>query len=269
MDFTPALTVLVLLGVLLLLWMPVALGLLWLKGWRWGQPLALTFPEKLQGVLSLYLLIPPVLWGFAEHQPPRLPAYGLDLGLMGLTLFFQGLVLGLGSLGVLFWGERSLGWVDWPTLRLQPNSVLLALGVGIGVAGIEEVLFRGFMLQTLMPYGLPLAALFSSLIFALLHLVWEPVDQWRRASWSLPGLAVMGLVLVWATVLHNGEVNLAWGLHAGWVWTITVLDTSQAVVYSGRVPAWVTGLDGKPLAGIMGLLCLLGSGAALGFLYGR
>ncbi|WP_396033537.1 type II CAAX prenyl endopeptidase Rce1 family protein, partial [Candidatus Cyanaurora vandensis] len=99
-------------------------------------------------------------------------------------------------------------------------------------------------------YGLGAAAVGTSVIFALLHLVWAPS---RETGWQLPGLTGMGLVLIWAVVVAGGSLNLAWGLHAGWVWGMTVLDTTGAISYSGRVPTWVTGLAGKPLAGLLGL----------------
>jgi hypothetical protein len=38
------------------------------------------------------------------------------------------------------------------------------------------------------------------------------------------------------------------------------------ISYTGKGPTWMTGLGKKPLAGLAGLICLLGIGALLLFL---
>jgi hypothetical protein len=43
------------------------------------------------------------------------------------------------------------------------------------------------------------------------------------------------------------------GLHAGLVGGYYIVNVGQLMQYSGQVPEWVTGIDGNPLAGLMGL----------------
>jgi threonine/homoserine efflux transporter RhtA len=72
------------------------------------------------------------------------------------------------------------------------------------------------------------------------------------------GLVLLGLALVWAKQSRHGRLGLAIGLHAGLVWGNYIINAGQLVQYSGQVPAWVTGIDKNPLAGMMGLLFLSG-----------
>ena len=46
------------------------------------------------------------------------------------------------------------------------------------------------------------------------------------------------------------------GLHAGLVWGYYIINVGELVRYSGSVPDWVTGINGNPLAGAIGLLFL-------------
>jgi hypothetical protein len=67
----------------------------------------------------------------------------------------------------------------------------------------------------------------------------------------------MGMVLTLACLCDRGSLGLAIGLHAGWIWGITSVDTLGSVTASRKVPEWVTGLGGKPLAGLLGIVMLL------------
>jgi membrane protease YdiL (CAAX protease family) len=137
---------------------------------------------------------------------------------------------------------------------------LLGLAVGL----VEELVFRGF-LPLVLGFDLePLAAVaIANLLFALLHLVWDG----RATVPQLPGLLVMGLVLSGACWVAGGNLGLAWGLHAGWIMAIASLEILGALEPTGRVPAWITGLDGKPLAGALGLLLMLGTAIALAVIF--
>jgi uncharacterized protein len=227
-------------------WLPLAIGL----GWRPGK--AITLPEKLKLVVSLYLVIPPVLWGMAVWQGWNFGDYGLRLDLLTLL---AGWSLGVGGLGILFGSELALGWAVVKSTNIR-KDLLPILVLSLWIGAVEELLFRGFFVNVLSPYGIWEAALLGSVLFALLHLVWEPASDFGRALPQLPGLVLMGLVLIYARTLAGGNLNLAWGMHAGWVWVITLIDTHSLIAYTERVPTWVTGLDGKPLAGLLGWLFL-------------
>ncbi|WP_442921417.1 hypothetical protein [Microcoleus sp. PH2017_28_MFU_U_A] len=52
------------------------------------------------------------------------------------------------------------------------------------------------------------------------------------------------------------RLGLSIGIHAGLVWGYYIINVGELVRYSGSVPDWVTGINGNPLAGAIGLLFL-------------
>ncbi|NJN20901.1 MAG: LPXTG cell wall anchor domain-containing protein [Leptolyngbya sp. RL_3_1] len=52
------------------------------------------------------------------------------------------------------------------------------------------------------------------------------------------------------------------GLHGGLVWAYYQVTVGELITPTGLVPAWITGIQGNPLAGVMGA-GLLGGIAAL------
>ncbi|MBW4517118.1 MAG: CPBP family intramembrane metalloprotease [Timaviella obliquedivisa GSE-PSE-MK23-08B] len=259
-----ALQILAFFGVWLVLWLPIALPLA--IALKWHPPQPLTLSQKLPLLASLYLIAPLVLWGFAALAGASFAIYGLPWKLSVLRSLAQGVGGGILGLAILLGIERALGWVRWqtPTQSLA-KTLIPTLGLGIGVSLTEELIFRGFLLNQLQQEYLPwIAATIASLIFAVLHLVWEGKENIPQ----LPGLWLMGMVLVLARWVNGGELGLAWGLHAGWIWAIATIDTAELISPTGKGAAWLTGFGGKPLAGIMGILFLLGTGGALGLMGG-
>ncbi len=135
---------------------------------------------------------------------------------------------------------------------------MLLLGLWVGIT--EEVIFRGVLINELTPdYSYWLAGIISSVIFALLHLIWQP----KKTIPQLPGLWLMGMVLVLARWIIDGNLGLAWGLHAGWIWGLSSLQEANLISYTGKVPSQITGWLGDPIAGIVGIICLLATGVIL------
>ena len=202
-----------------------------------------TFP--LGATLWLYLSLLLLLgqWSGAMGDP----WYGLSwqqwrwLGL--------GLLTGGGGLLLLYGIQGWLGWLAWQqipwTAWLQTG--LYGLGLGLGVALVEELLFRGWLLtESGSGWG-------SAVIFALLHFIrpWEVI----LATWvQFFGLVLMGLILNRARDV--GSLNFPLGLHAGWVAVVSAVGMLDGVVWTGKVPPWVTGIGGNPLAGVIGLVGL-------------
>lgn len=242
------------------LWLPLVIPLARMLNWQLAYPLEMQ--HKLPLLASLYGVAPLILWGAAWVEGVPFSSYGLNWNIS--VLVSLGVGLGLGILGlVTLWSiQFCLGWTQWQlALGYQFRQVLpLTLGLGLGVSLIEELIFRGFLFnQFLQDYSVWVAAAIASLIFALLHLVWEG----RTTIPQLPGLWLMGMVLVLARSVDGGSLGLAWGLHAGWVWGIASLDSAPVLVNTSKAPTWVTGLGQKPLAGLLGTLLLLGTGAIL------
>lgn len=245
----------------LLLWLPLAIPLAIALKWRPPQPISPT--QKLPLLGSLYLLAPLLLWAITRLTNTSFADYGLPWrGETGRSLLL-GLAVGVAGIAILFGIQAALGWVQWQskgTWRDWGSTLLSTLALGLWVSVTEELIFRGFLLNELQQdYSLWLAGAIASLIFAVLHLVWEGKDNIPQ----LPGLWLMGMVLTLARWADGGSLGLAWGLHAGWIWAIATLDTLQVLHYTGRGSRWLVGFDNKPLAGLMGLLFLVGTGLAI------
>jgi uncharacterized protein len=241
----------------ILLWLPVAIPIAIKLQWIPFAPLAAA--QKLPLLAPLYLVAPIVLWGFLPF-PQNWSNYGLTW-LPDLALLW-GLGIASLSLGLVFGWEIWRGWVVWKTENIQKLLIyalpILLLALWIGVS--EEVIFRGFMqIELAGIYGFWLAGTIASLIFALLHLLWER----QQTSPQIPGLWLMGMVLTGAVGLDQQHLWLAIGLHAGWVWGLTCLDAAEMISYQESAPTWFVGKYQQPLAGISGILVLIVTGLVL------
>lgn len=242
------------------LWLPLAIPIAVLLKWRPSQPL--TPEQKLPLLAVLYLIAPLIVWGVTQVEGVSFSDYGLDGELTLLKSLGLGWGLGLTSLALIFAGEWIVGsiqwqWANWHRLATVGLPILI-LGLWIGI--VEELVFRGVLVNELQQdYSLWVAAAISSTLFALLHLIWERQDTLPQ----LPGLWLMGMVLVLARWVDNGSLGLAWGLHASWIWGLTCLQEAQLISYTGKCPTWITGLKENPLAGVAGILCLLAVGILL------
>lgn len=242
-------------------WLPIALPLARHYQWQIFAPLAPS--QKLPLLGSLYL-IAPLLWTgllFLEGKS------GADYGWQWDGHLWQslgtGMGIALGGLGVIYGLACGFGWY---ALREGGQSRIVSLllpllGLGLAIGGVEEFIFRGlFFSQLGEDYDIAIAASLSSAIFALLHLIWE-----RELTLpQLPGLWLMGMVLVGAKLWDGGSLGLAWGLHAGWILGLSLIDGADLLKLSGRAPQWVTGIGKQPLAGAMGWVCLLSTAFLIG-----
>lgn len=236
------------------------------RGWQPFKPLEIE--QKLPLLVPLYLLAPLIVWTISRHTNTNFSTYGLTWNLNLLDSLVVGFAIAVFSLIVLFGYQTQMGWISWQKVsRQQLLSVLLpTLLLAVWIGGTEELIFRGFVLTHLQAdFALWVAATISSAIFAILHLVWEQ----KETTPQLPGLWLMGMILVLARLIDCGNLGLAWGLHSGWVWGIASLDTAALIAYTGKSPEWVTGKNGKPLAGVVGILLLFVTGILLWFFVAR
>lgn len=241
-------------------WLPLAVPLAIAFNWRPPQPITTT--QKLPLLASLYLLAPLVLWGVATLQETSFAAYGLPWNASILVSLSVGLIAGVVSILALFALQWRLGWLKWCSPLAPDNKtgsplgyrLILTLLLGVWVSFTEELIFRGFLIDQLQhDYSGWVAGAIASAIFATLHLLWEGAEQVPQ----LPGLWLLGMVLVLALWADHNTIGLAWGLHAGWVWAIASFDTTQCLTPTHQNPTWLTGSTGKPLSGIIGILFLL------------
>ena len=147
-----------------------------------------------------------------DHLPSR--TLGISPEGKWLRLLLLGYAAGIVMIGLVMavlWASGSA------VIRLQSvgRESLLLLGGGalfMLLAGFwEEVLFRGYIFQTLLRGIGPLLTLFlTSILFALLHLV--------NPNWTLLSLTNIFLFGMFFGLLYlrSGSLWLPIGLHAGW-----------------------------------------------------
>lgn len=234
-----------------LAWLPIALPLARLIKYQLTSPL--TVKQKIIFLLSLYPLAPLIIWLIIRQQEISFADIGMTREIF-ISLGW-GMILGLITLTIVFLLESILGLVDWHWNNLQKllASATSILVLSLVISLIEEIVFRGFILSELnQDYPYWLGAIVSSLLFALLHLVWEQ----KNTLPQIPGLWLMGMVLVVARLANHGGLGIAWGLHTGWIWGLSCLDSSEILTYRNE-KSWITGINQQPLAGLAGIFCLL------------
>lgn len=251
------------------------------SGWR-----MLLFALAFAGALILLAVVsaglgrPPLL---ASHHTPTVLLLGLSLLALkverrplrelGMALngrFVLELGMGIGVGAALIGGAALLVWLaggfHW-TPNPKASGIHLARSVlgMMGVALVEELLFRGYLFQRLVEgVGLRIALALGAAGFALMH-------------WGNPGM--VGATKVWATVniaLAAVLLGLAWertrglalpiGIHFAWNWVQGPLFGFQVsgtgsggwlqVVFHGR-PDWLTGGAFGLEASLPGCLVLL------------
>jgi uncharacterized protein len=246
------------------LWMPFAVLIAFKLQWHPLKPV--TPQQKIPLLLSLYLVAPVVIWGVAKYNRTSLSAYGL---VFNQDFFLRSPLLGIGigisSIGLLIIGQQQQGWLSYSWHKIDSTTnpyvvTLMTLLIAILVGAVEESVFRGVVLNQLAQLCSPWrAAAIASMLFAVSHLLWDG----KAGLLQLPGLWLMGMTLCLSRWVDGGSLGLAWGLHTGWVWAITSLDSLNVLTYNPQTPQWLVGYDGKPLAGLSGLLSLLLVGIGL------
>ncbi|WP_017301054.1 CPBP family intramembrane glutamic endopeptidase [Nodosilinea nodulosa] len=245
----------------------------------------LTYPvapqHKLPLLLPLYLLVPVAVEVHRRLEMRRWSDYGILWNQSFWRLMAVGFGVAAGGVAALVALQLGLGWRCWQSPSPQgsadrpvnpdrsangdvvtpsPGVVLAAvLPLALFVGWIEELVFRGVLVNGLgqiWPVGL--MAIAVSLIFAASHLLWDG----PAGAPQLPGLALMGAVLLLARWAAGGSLGLAWGLHAGWVFAIAAIDALALLKPGKDGPVWLMGRPDQPLTGLLplALLALTGAG---------
>lgn len=237
---------------LLLLWLPFAAPIYLLV--RDANLVSIVTIVLLYGEFIFLLRI----WGKQVYkQPQLLRHYGLELTRKNGVELLRGLAIGLISVLVLFGLEGLLGWLVWQ----QPKVFLLRVVLegsltGLGIGFVEELLFRGWLLDELQRDYTPRVALWAdAIIYAALHFI-KPLEAIIHTLPQFPALVLLGLTQVWVKRWRRGRLGLPIGLHGGLVWGYYIINVGELTEYTGRVPDWVTGIDKNPLMGVMGWLLM-------------
>ncbi|WP_199194132.1 CPBP family intramembrane glutamic endopeptidase [Pleurocapsa sp. CCALA 161] len=242
-------------GALSILWLPVALPIYWLL--RADSNLATILTMALLFVELLFLW---QIWGrFVYGDRYIYRRYGLVRNRKNLQEFLQGLAIGFWLCLGLFITEALLGWIE----VIHPSASLIRIIIegllsAIGIALAEELLFRGWLLDELQRnYRQKTCIWITAIAYALAHFL-KPVEEIMRTAITFPALVLLGIALVLAKDKYGDYLGIAIGLHAGLVWGYYIVNVGQLIEYTNRVPVWVTGIDGNPIAGLMGLVFLSG-----------
>lgn len=260
-----------------------ALGIDLIRGACPALDEALDFP--FDRVMRRVVLIVSVLFLVAWRR--RLEIVSLaSVGLRGADgpapLFLRGWLAGAGALAamllVMAWRGARI-----PGLYFSGSGELLfevgkAFLTGVVVAIIEEIFFRGFVLQACLrtlPAAVSVVAM--SAFFAIVHFfnasdmpapaAFDPLLGFKALAYFfaplcspaevLPGFVGLFLfgLLLGASVLRTGSLYLAMGLHAGCVFGIKaeglLLNRAKGVA------PWFFG-DGRVVTGVFGWIVLLG-----------
>lgn len=192
------------------------------------------------------------------QQSEFFKSYGLAGGRKNAFYLFKGLSIGLLFTFGLFCLEGLLGWVNFQTPQVVlPRIILEGFFSALGIGFAEEFVFRGWLLDELeKDYSQKTSLWADASVFAVSHYL-KPLAEIIRSFPGFPALLLLGLTLIWAKRSSGGLLGLPIGLHAGLVWGYYILNVGKLVQYSDKVSPWITGVDGNPIAGLMGLLFLV------------
>jgi membrane protease YdiL (CAAX protease family) len=194
-----------------------------------------------------------------------------ELGLFISSTWGYDLILGIG-LGTLIVSVSTLlswlmGWYQFMGFSwdFRPPAILLPAFVMSFIAIIqspllEEVIFRGFIFQTLSDrWGLRPAIFISSLLFGIAHLT--SLDEF--AWWAgIISAFLAGLMFAQAYLVHK-SLWIPIGIHFGWIFSGRLLNdiggsSDKTLLLASKVegPAFIV----APSGGGAGLLELVGVG---------
>ncbi|ODS31869.1 MAG: hypothetical protein SCARUB_03014 [Candidatus Scalindua rubra] len=182
------------------------------------------------------------------------------------------------TLGILF-GAWMIH-IDYNSAGVVISNIVKYILIGCFIGFIEEVFFRGFLLQSFMEnMSLPIAVCACSLIYSILHFFRADVHvstgfqafvgfativqffkplflQFFKNLPSIIGLFLVGVVLSYAFI-KTKSLYLSIGLHSGWVFMMKA--DSLFLVRIREKLGWLFG-DSKLVTGILiwfFLLCVL------------
>jgi len=197
----------------------------------------------------------------------KLKELGLSFGKSGINDLILG--IGLGTLLVSFSTFLSwlFGWYqfagfswDFRTSSVLLPAIVLSFVATIQSPLVEEVIFRGFLFQTLTDrWGLRISIFLSSLLFGILHLTSLEDLVWWAAIIST---FLAGLMFVQAYLVRK-SLWIPIGIHFGWIFAGRLLnDTGGSLDNTLLLASKVEGphLLVPPSGGGAGLLELLGVG---------
>ena len=196
--------------------------------------------------LSLWLCITRI-----ERRSIR--SYGFTRGEAGRSGLWFGLLLGATALFLMLGVGLATGVCQ---IALSPDRVKLwrtllgFLPAALMVGVLEELVFRGYLLQHLLSWSPKAAVFLTSLLYALVHL---KTPEWTmHTSLELGGLFLLGTVLSFS-YLRTRQLYLAAGLHAVLAYGARV--NKLVIQFQDLSQSWLSGTS-RLVNGLVGWIAL-------------
>lgn len=174
-------------------------------------------------------------------------------------LFFGFVIGGIIPVFVLFifwaggWADVS---VEVSALPVILSGVILAVIRTALIAGSEELIFRGFFLQSMkLRYGFLSAAIGSAILWSPTHL-----PDMYSSGLPIPSILIgmmtfilWGIVLAMCVRIGENSLWLPFGLHFGYNLVFSIIGFFLATLVEG--PEWILGHPAwRPESGVIGLI---------------
>ncbi len=158
------------------------------------------------------------------YERRRLPDIGLHWNASSARSLLIGMGGGIAAGMVAVLLPAGAGLATWQPVAESNSSiggfVFLTAVLLFGAVG-EEMLFRGYGLQVLVPVVGPMAAILPmSVLFAAVH-----ADN-QGVSWLALFNTFLWGVLLAASLLRSGTLWMPIGLHFGWNWILPILGVN-------------------------------------------
>jgi membrane protease YdiL (CAAX protease family) len=220
----------------------------WTFGARNSEPRSLRIVLKI--ILQATLIGSILLFPYLRRSTPG-AYYGALLAWHRAPEFLYGEAIGLAVLGIVFATGLATGGIRWkaryPAGKALARSSRSALS-SLTVVAIEEPLFRGIVLQSLLDAAPVWAAIaLSAVLFSAAHFIRK-----TRTYWPAVGLAVLA---VWLGIAYykTQRLWLPMGLHSGGILAIGV--HRNFVEYRGH--ELFVGTQTYPIAGLVGIALMV------------
>lgn len=212
--------------------------------------------------VGIYLALPVFLYGFWKPWEGRKWSE-LAGGFSGRS-FVTGLTLGTLGLVFIYGSATLLGWVSFRMPSPWPwRATMQDAAAGITIGGLEELVFRGMVLRTLLRDSRPTRAIAgSAVLYALAHFV-RPGMTLESSLLPFLGLGATGTLFAYAAWSRR-TLWLSVGMHAVWVFFIALSSQYNLWSYAPSGVRW-TG-NGYPPSGAGALVVML---ACFGWLWVR
>jgi len=229
--------------------------------------------------VTLFVVFTPTVYIARRFLDKRsFESLGFAVDRHALVDLFAGLAITFVLMALIYLTESAMGWLAFESFawQVEPTGavmggILMFLVLYIFVAWNEELLFRGYQLQTLAS-GLNLfwAVIISSAVFGVAHLITP------NATWVGAALIFLAALFLAYGYVRTKQLWLCIGLHIGWNFFEGVVfgfqvsgsDIYSVIRHQVTGPELWTGGAYGPEAGLI-VLPALAIGMALIYAYTR